>query len=130
MTCPDERLRRSDRAHDLAQQLMLRTGEEPRHLTALGAAQYRTGDVTAARQTLEGVAEMRHFRRGRAVLFLAMTLHRLGQVQQARSCYHEGTEWINSRRGVLKQDRCLQREAAALLGVDQPETRSTKATSR
>ena len=121
VACTDARLRQPDRALELARQLILRTCEHPRFLTALGAAQYRTGDLAAARQTLEGIAKPRHFRRGRAALFLAMALHRLGHVQQAQSWYDEGTQWINSRRGVLKQDRCLQLEAAELIGVDEPE---------
>ncbi|MFT4515960.1 MAG: hypothetical protein ACI91B_004681, partial [Planctomycetota bacterium] len=109
---------KTDYAHALrcARKLVELAPHRPYHLTLLGAALYRTGDLDGARKMLDTVQPASMFVpyvRGPANLFLAMVHHKSGRPDEAAKVLAIG-ERVNW--GLLQGEHgALVDEARALL---------------
>jgi hypothetical protein len=81
----------------------------------LGAALYRSGDWTGARDAFEHAAELNGGSLAFYGFFLAMTHHRLEHRDPARSCFEQTDRWLRTMPWDEAATR-LRAEAASLLG--------------
>jgi serine/threonine-protein kinase len=92
---------------------------EPRYSecwTALGWANYHTGDWKAAITALEKVVEVGR-RDWSDFFYLAKAHWQLGHREEARSWYEKGVEWMEKNNRKSPRIRYVRAEAAALLGI-------------
>ena len=82
----------------------------------MGAAQYRTGQYEQSLATLTRSKQLDGDREPTALAFLAMTQHRLNQVDAARATLERLRELMKDPDiGVDDEDRASLREAEALI---------------
>jgi len=116
--CQDPRLRRVDRALELA---TLALKQAPKHAaiwTTLGAAEYRAGHWQAAVDALQKSSELKYYRVARTGFFLAMAHWQLGQKDEARQWYDKAVEWMEKNQPEDEELRRFRAEAAELLGIE------------
>jgi tetratricopeptide (TPR) repeat protein len=117
-TCPDPRLHRPHRAAELATEARKIMPMAGYIWAAMGAAHYRAGNWPAALEALEQAAKLPSYRAAAARFFLAMTLWKLDNTQDAHRWYHEAVDVMEQTR-PYQQDELgrLRAEAAELLGI-------------
>jgi tetratricopeptide (TPR) repeat protein len=86
-TCPDEKLRNPEEAVRLAAKAVELAPQEGSYLNTLGIAQYRAGEYSAARETLQKSIDIRDDGDCNDWFFIAMTEWQLGNHDTAREWY-------------------------------------------
>lgn len=109
-TCPELKLRDSERAVRLATQATARSPEQGRLWNALGVALFRAGDLQAAIGALEKSMSLRQGGDALDYLVLAMCHSQLKHKDEARSWFGRGATWIDSNRTSLERDRPRREE--------------------
>jgi WD40 repeat protein/serine/threonine protein kinase len=89
--------------------------EQGKYLTALGVAQYRAADWTAAVDSLEKSLQLRGGGEGTSRFFLAMAHWWLGEKDKAREWYDRAVQWANKNQPTNEELRCFRVEAVELL---------------
>jgi serine/threonine protein kinase/Flp pilus assembly protein TadD len=119
-TCPDPRLRRPDRALELAEEAMKLRPKTGFVWVALGVAQYRVGNLDAALAALERTAQLqsRFLIDTAGWFFLAMVHEKLGHDKEARSAYDHAVRQMEQACPNEEELRRFQKEAAELLGIE------------
>jgi serine/threonine protein kinase len=115
-TCPDPKLR-DPRAIDLAEMAVRQTADSAFCQRTLGVAQYRAGKWQECIQSLEKSLSLDSNRGGPALAFLAMAHWRLGQKEEAKTCYERYTEWMARQKTESEELRSFRDEAASVLGL-------------
>ena len=113
-TCPVAELRDPGEAVRIARGLVDRAPQVWISWATLGAALYRSGDGTDARDVLERAADLNGGSLAFYGFFLAMAHHRLGHRDQARACFEQTERWLRSMPWDEAAER-LRDEAAGLL---------------
>jgi serine/threonine protein kinase len=121
----DPRFRDPPRALLLARQLVALTSEREhnrrsysfgiRPLFTLGLAEYRMGNLDAARRALDRSIELREGGDAYEWFVLAMVLARQGDVTRARKLHEEAVRWMRKYRYSDFELHFLDSEAATLL---------------
>jgi serine/threonine protein kinase/tetratricopeptide (TPR) repeat protein len=96
--CPDQELRDTSRAVNLANETVKRASENGDYWNTLGAARYRAGDYRGA---VEALKKSMDFRKGGDAsdrFFLAMAHWRLGDKEQARQFYDQAVQWTEEKK--------------------------------
>ena len=119
-TCPDPRVRRPDRAVELAKKATQLAPNDGNHWNNLGVAQYQVGDYKATVETLTKSMGLRSGGDAFDWFFLAMALGQLGKPEEARQWYQKAVAWTQTNKPDDVELRRFQAEAAALLGVTLP----------
>jgi uncharacterized protein HemY len=87
--------------------------------SALGVAQYRTGDWSAAIDALEKSTRLDVSLDSFNSLFVAMAQWRTGDKVEAREAYDHALREAKNYEGSMVEFRRFRGEAAALLGIDE-----------
>jgi serine/threonine protein kinase len=132
----DPRFRDPPRALDCARRLVALTSDRKhnrrsfagglRPLFTLGLAEYRVGNLDAAREALDRSIELREGGDAYEWFVSAMVLARQGEVGQARQLHGKAVRWMKKYRYSDFELHFLDSEAAALLDLP---TRSVLQTS-
>jgi serine/threonine protein kinase len=122
----DERFRDPPRALECARRLVAMTSEQDnrrsysfgrRPLFTLGLAEYRMGNLDAARKALERSMELREGGDAYEWFVLSMVMARHGDMNRARELHREAVRWMRMYRYSDFELHALDGEAAALLDV-------------
>ena len=84
-------------------------------LAALGVAEYRAGNWTAAGESLQRSLHSTCFTDGMARFFLAMAYWRLDRQDDARECYQNAVEWMDQNRPDDEELLRIRAEAEGLI---------------
>ena len=126
-TCEDPRLRRVDRAIELATQAVSGGWACEKFWTTLGAAQYRAGNPKTAIKALQKSEELKYYCCGTTWFLRAMAHWKLDQKPEARRWYAKAVEWTEKNqfdnKDLHEELRRFRAEAAGLLEIEneQPE---------
>jgi serine/threonine protein kinase len=120
-SAPDPRFRDLPRAVAIATRTAERNPDARGSWSALGMAHYRAGEYRAAIAACERLLQRPDSFAGEAELFLAMARWQLGERDAAREHYARGAAWSDRHVLPIAQVVRLRREAAALLGIDDPK---------
>ena len=93
VTAPNEAIRNSSRAMELADQAVRLCPAMWESWNTLGVARYRSGDWTGAKKALETALLKKKARFAFDGFFLAMTLWQLGEQDSARQLFLKSEEW-------------------------------------
>lgn len=116
--CPIGTGEQPDAAAHLAVKAVELLPADGRSWIALGAAHYRRGDWTNARQALMKAVALDNGAPWAARLLLAMVCQQSGDPKEARIWYDRARDWLARNRPVDGEARRLRTEAAALLEVE------------
>jgi tetratricopeptide (TPR) repeat protein len=94
-TWPEERLRNPSRAVKLAEEAVALSPEVGSFWNTLGVAQYRAGNLAAAREALEKSLSLSQGNEAFDWFFLAMIDWRSGREAEAREVYRKAVEWAD-----------------------------------
>jgi serine/threonine protein kinase/tetratricopeptide (TPR) repeat protein len=128
--CEDPRLRRVDRALELAKLALKRAPKHPAIWTTVGAAEYRAGRWQAAVEALEKSSELKYYNVARTGFFRAMAHWQLGEKDQARQCYQQAAAWMEKNRPWDDELRRFGAEAEELMGMVETHHGDTEATEK
>jgi serine/threonine protein kinase len=120
-SAPDPRFRDLPRAVAIATRNAERNPDGRSSWSTLGTAHYRAGEYRAAIAALERLLRRPDSFAGEAELFLAMALWQLGERDAARARYARAAAWSDRHVLPIAQVVRHRREAAALLGIDDPK---------
>jgi len=123
----DPRLRRVDRALELATLPIKQAPNNPKIWTTLGAAEYRAGNWQAAVEALQKSRELKYYNVARTGFFLAMAHWQLGQEDEARQSYQKAAKWMEQNDPEDNDLRRFRTEAAELLGIKNEEPKQRTA---
>jgi serine/threonine protein kinase len=119
-TCPDPKLRNPIEAVKLAKQAAADPPwPDTRPWQALGAAQYRAGDMKAALAALEKARQFNDGGDGIDFFFLAMACWKQGEKDRARRWYDRAVQWTEKSRPHDPELLRFRAEAAEMLNVEQ-----------
>ncbi len=123
VSCADVRIRRPQRAVELAAEAVRLSPNEATIWSTLGAAQYRVGNPQAAVEALKKSEELKYYRCGATWFFRAMAHWQLDQKEEARRWYGKAVEWTEKNDPEDEELRRFRAEAAELLKIEneQPE---------
>jgi tetratricopeptide (TPR) repeat protein len=97
----------------LAEKALRLDPKDWRDFRLLGMAQYRNGQFTAAAESLQAEGRLRHGRFSpHTLLYLALTYHKLGQLDQAGAYLRQAEKWWKTTFDRLEQS-CEKRGAKA-----------------
>ena len=116
-TSPEPKARNSVRAVDLAKKAVELAPHEGTYWNSLGVAQYRAGNLEAARAALEKSMELRNGGDGLDWFFLAMTHWELGEKVEASKRYGQAVTWLEKNQPNNGELRRFRAEAQELMGV-------------
>jgi tetratricopeptide (TPR) repeat protein len=116
-TCEDLRLRRVDRALELANQALKQAPRDAATWTTVGVAEYRAGHWQAAADALQKSSDLKYYRVARTGFFRVMAHWQLGQKGEARRWYDKAVEWMEKNRPQDKELRRFRAEAEELMGL-------------
>jgi len=119
--CPEQKLRDTGRAVDLARQAAALAPHDSKYWNTLGVAQYRYGDWKSAIAALEKSMELRNGGDGLEWFVLAMAYWQLGNYEQARKWYEQAIDWMDTSNAQDEQLRRFRAEAAGLLGITESQ---------
>ncbi|MEE8468204.1 MAG: tetratricopeptide repeat protein, partial [Planctomycetota bacterium] len=125
VTAQTVELRNPAEAVRLARRATARTPRGSDHWGALGAAQYRAGEVAGAVSALQKAGRLAK-RQGRdgsplQALFLAMALHLDGDPEQARAWYDRACQWMEAETPRDPDHARFRAEAAEVLGIEESD---------
>ena len=92
-------------------------GETANHWMLLGIAQYRTGDLAGALESLHKSMDMARGGDARQWFFLSMIYWTQGDRVQAREWYDKAVAWIEKVHPADMANARLRAEAAELMGL-------------
>ncbi len=118
-TCPDPRLRRPERAIQLAEETIRLRPNTASVWMMLGVARYRAGDLEGALAALTKSTQLRsRFLMDTAGwFFLAMVHQQLGHEKEARSSYDRAVRQMGQESPNDEELQRFQHEAAELLNL-------------
>jgi tetratricopeptide (TPR) repeat protein len=123
-TCEDAAVRDPGRAVELARRAVKLDPNAGDSQNTLGVALYRTGDWTAAIETLNKSIELRKGGDSHDYFFLAMAHWQLGAGDEARVWFAKGVRWMDANAPGDDELRRFRAEAAKVLGVLAPSPRA------
>jgi serine/threonine protein kinase/Flp pilus assembly protein TadD len=129
-TCEEPRLRRVDRALELANAALKQAPKYAEIWTTLGAAEYRAGHWQAAVEALQKSSELKYYNVARTGFFRAMAHWQLGQKDQARQCYQQAAAWMEKNRPWDKELGRFRAEAEELMGIVETHHGGTEKTGK
>jgi len=119
--CPVNDLRDAEAAIEILKQLTQQTPRNPIYWNTLGTAFYRNEAWQSSVDALQRTEEERESKQGRGLFILAMAKWQLNDRDEATKAYKAGLEWLEKTLPSNPDLRRIQREAAALLGVNREE---------
>jgi tetratricopeptide (TPR) repeat protein len=119
ISCPDPGFHEPTRAVRLATKGVEVSPSDADCWSALGVAQYRTGDWSAAIDALEKSTRLDVSLDSFNSLFVAMAQWRTGDKVKAREAYDHALREAKNYEGSMVEFRRFRGEAAALLGIDE-----------
>jgi serine/threonine protein kinase len=125
-TCTEPRFRDPARAVELARKAAERAPHAGTNWETLGVARYRAGDWTGALEALEKSMQLSNGGRPADWFFLAMAHWQKGDKGTARSAYDKAVQWMEKNKSQDDKLRSFRAETAALLGVTDQPTLTTK----
>jgi tetratricopeptide (TPR) repeat protein len=128
--CEEPRLRRVDRALELAKAALKQAPKYAVIWTTLGAAEYRAGHWQAAVDALQKSSELKYYNVGRTGFFRAMAHWQLGQKDEARQWYDKAVEWMEKNRPWDEELRRFRAEAEELMGMAETHHGDTEGTEK
>jgi tetratricopeptide (TPR) repeat protein len=129
-TCAEPRLRRVDRALELANAALKQAPKYAEIWTTLGAAEYRAGHWQAAVDALQKSSELKYYNVARTGFFRAMAHWQLGQQDEARQCYQQAAAWMEKNRPWDQELGRFRAEAEELMAVVETHHGGTEATEK
>jgi tetratricopeptide (TPR) repeat protein len=107
----------------LAEDVIAIAPQEANYWNTLGVARYRAGNFEGAIAALQKYRELRtDDREGSNPFFLAMTYWQLGKKDEARGWFEKGAQWLDKQHAPSAALQGFRSEAAALLGVNEPQS--------
>ncbi len=116
-TCPDPRVRKPDRAVQLAAQATQLAPNGGANWNTLGVAQYRAGQFKQAVTSLSKSMQLRSGGDAFDWFFLAMAHWQLKNKEEARKWYDKAVGWMEKSKPDDEELRRFRAEAAELLGI-------------
>ncbi len=114
-TCEEPRLRRPDRAVEMAKEVVTVAPKRADSWTILGAAEYRAGNPKAALDALQKSSELKYYRVARTQFFAAMAHWQLDEKDEARQSYDQAVEWTERNDPENEELRRFRAEAEQLI---------------
>jgi serine/threonine-protein kinase len=125
-TCPNPQLRDPARAVALAKKAIVFQPQSGVPWNTLGVALYRAGNGRAAIAALQRSMQLRKGGDSNDWFFLAMAHAQLGEKEEARRWYARAVQWMEKHQPQDVELRGFRAEAAALLGVEQPQDQAKR----
>jgi tetratricopeptide (TPR) repeat protein len=116
-TAPDERVRNSAKALELAERAVAIDSTVGNYQNTLGVARYRNGDWTGCIEVLGHSMRLRGGGKPDDWLYLAMAQQKLGDFDKAREWYERSAKWIASQHEVDEELMRFKLEAEQELGL-------------
>jgi tetratricopeptide (TPR) repeat protein len=115
---PEPERRDPGRAIQLASEALDVAPDEGYYWNTLAQAYYRAGRYSDAIEALRESLARRPDDDGLDYIFLAMTHWQLGDKEQARRYYDQGSQWIEQKQPKTEEFRRFQAEAEELMGIN------------
>jgi WD40 repeat protein len=117
-TCPDLKMRNSNRALELARKAVELAPNEGNYWNTLGVAQYRSGDWKTA---IASLTKSNELLKGNELsfnaFFLAMANWQLGNKDKSRKWFHQAVEWMDKNKPKDEELIRFRAEAEELLKI-------------
>jgi eukaryotic-like serine/threonine-protein kinase len=116
LDCPIADLGDTALAMRLARDLLTRSPDRPDSWSTLGTACFYSADLKGALSAFRKAREFDKQSYGGWEFFAAMAHWKLGDKQEARSCFDRAQKWMMTNQ-ITDQHRRVRKEAAAVLGL-------------
>src|SRR5262249_31156360 len=111
-------------AIEIARKVIQTNPKDSLHWRTLGLAQYRASDTKGAIESLNEALRLETRQPIHTLLFLSMAHGRLGNREQALSCYDKAVGYIKKSGGTRDEQMLgFRAEAAKLLGIKEQDTK-------